>query len=192
MYELIILCRLMVAPSHGYLIAQILNDIIGPYARVSNGRLYPLLAKLQEEGMIVAYEEADRLKRGERQVRSYRITEQGRKRWHDLMMDTTSNPGEYQKFFLQKASYLSYLSPQERMQVIDHYVNYCQAHVLHLKAQAEDLMQLPAEVWERENLHAVPDTIAHVVAQWQLELDWANRLRKRELTQSHQVSLSTI
>ena len=58
MYELIILSILIREKAHGYLIASIINDIIGPYARISNGRLYPLLARLEELGMIVAVDES--------------------------------------------------------------------------------------------------------------------------------------
>ncbi len=174
----------MIRPAHGYLIAQILNDIIGPYAKVSNGRLYPLLAKLEEQGLIVAYEESDAERGNGRQIRSYAITEAGRQRWCELMMDTTSNPGEYQKFFLHKAAYLHLLQPAERMHLLDHYLNYCQAHVLHMKAEAEDLKQLPAEVWQVESLDYVMNTMQHIIAQWQLELDWAISLRERELAQT--------
>jgi hypothetical protein len=39
MYELVILAQLMAYPAHGYLIAKIIND----NARLSSGRLYPLL-----------------------------------------------------------------------------------------------------------------------------------------------------
>ena len=52
MYELMILSILIRQQAHGYLIASIINDIIGPYARLSNGRLYPLLAKLEEAGYV--------------------------------------------------------------------------------------------------------------------------------------------
>jgi DNA-binding PadR family transcriptional regulator len=41
MYELIILSLLMRSPAHGYLIAKIINDMFGPYTKISNGRLYP-------------------------------------------------------------------------------------------------------------------------------------------------------
>ena len=53
MYELIILSLLMREPIHGYLIAKIINDMIGPIAKVSHGWLYPRLAKLEQEGLIV-------------------------------------------------------------------------------------------------------------------------------------------
>ncbi len=179
MYELIILSFLIRNPMHGYLIARIINDMIGPYARFSNGRLYPLLAKLEEEGLIVAYTETTDMHKGERQLHSYQITEEGRKRFHDLMMDTTSNPGDYQKLFLHKVPYLEFLKPTERMYLIDHYVNFCQAHVLHLTAEKEDLAR--TKHMSLSQLDATLNVIQHMIDQWKLELDWANSLREEKL-----------
>ncbi len=51
MYELIVLSLLMRFPLHGYLIAQIANDTIGPWAKLSNGTLYPLLTKFRAPGL---------------------------------------------------------------------------------------------------------------------------------------------
>jgi DNA-binding PadR family transcriptional regulator len=141
MYDLIILSLLMRGSMHGYLISKIINDIIGPIAKISHGWLYPRLAKLEQEGLIVTAAEAKAEQRGERQLRTYQITEAGRKRFHQLMMDTTSNPGEYPKFFWQKVCFLEYIHPAERLHLIDHYINYCQTHILHLKAQAKNLVE---------------------------------------------------
>ena len=96
MYEFLILSQLMKSSAHGYLIASIINDIIGPYARISNGRLYPLLAKMEQDGLIAVRAEPATPFPGDRQLRVYQITEAGKKRWRALMMDTTLNPGEYQ------------------------------------------------------------------------------------------------
>jgi len=49
-YELIILGLLMRWPMHGYLIAGIIDDIIGPHAKISHGRLYPLLGRMEGGG----------------------------------------------------------------------------------------------------------------------------------------------
>lgn len=184
MYELIILSQLMLQPAHGYMIASIINDMIGPYARISNGRLYPLLSKLEKSGLIEPYTEAHIGQLGDRQLRTYKITEAGRKRFHELMMDTTSNPGEYQKIFLQKVATLEFLKPSERLRLIDHYINYCQAHVMHMTAEADDLVQQSPDCgpdWGPARLKAVLDVMQHMVDQWQLELDWAITLREREL-----------
>lgn len=182
MYELIILSLLIRAPAHGYLIAHIINDIIGPYARMSNGRLYPLLTRLQESGLIEIDEDAAREQRGERPARSYRITEAGKKRFHTLMMDITSNPGDYQRIFHQKVAMLFYLSVSERLFLIDHYINYCQAHVLHLLAEQEDLTRSNYHHFQenKSSLIAILDVMQHMTDQWRLEAAWAQRLRERE------------
>jgi DNA-binding PadR family transcriptional regulator len=179
MYELIILSFLIRDPMHGYLIARIINDMIGPYARFSNGRLYPLLAKLEEEGLIVAYTEPRDTHKGERQLHSYQITDEGRKRFHDLMMDTTSNPGDYQRLFLHKVPFLEFLKPSERLYLIDHYVNFCQAHVLHLTAEEEDLAR--TNYLNPSQFDATLNVMQHMIDQWQLELDWAKSLHEKEL-----------
>ena len=186
MYELIILSILMRWSAHGYLIASIINDTIGPYARMSNGRLYPLLARLEEQGLIRINREIEPVSKGDRQHRSYIITEAGRKRFHDLMLDTTSNPGDYQKLFLQKVTVLEFLNATERLYLIDHYINYCQAHVLHLTAEAEELVR---DVNNRgymkpHQLEAIVTVIQHLADQWRLELQWARSLREKELIQT--------
>jgi DNA-binding PadR family transcriptional regulator len=184
MYELIILSHLMLQPAHGYMIASIINDMIGPYARISNGRLYPLLSKLEKSGLIAPANETPASQHSDRQLRTYKITEAGRVRFHELMMDTTSNPGEYQKIFLQKVAMLEFLKPSERLRLIDHYINYCQVHLLHITAEADDLVQRSPDwgpVWGRTRLKAVLDVMQHMVDQWQVEFDWAKSLREREL-----------
>ena len=185
MYELIILSLLMRWNAHGYLISSIINDMIGPYAKVSNGRLYPLLAKLEEQGLIEAYIETEKALKGDRQHRSYKITEEGRKRFHDLMLDTTSNPGDYQKLFLQKVTVLEFLNPVERLYLIDHYINYCQAHVLHLTAEAEDLVRDVNNrgYMRRSQLETIVNVMQHMTDQWRLELEWAKSLREKEVAQ---------
>jgi DNA-binding PadR family transcriptional regulator len=186
MYELIILSLLMREPIHGYLISKIINDIIGPIAKVSHGWLYPRLAKLEQEGLIVASIEGDEGKQGERQLRTYQITEDGRKRFHQLMMDTTSNPGEYSKFFWQKVSYLEYLHPAERLHLIDHYINYCQTHILHLKAQAKNLVEgeVQYHAMDITQLEATLHILRRSTSHWQVDLEYANSLREKEMAQA--------
>src|ERR1700686_4266411 len=92
LYEFILLAQLMNGPAHGYLIAKIINDIIGPFARISYGRLYPLLAKLEENGLIAADIDTASRKQRDRQLRIFSITDAGRMRFQLLMNDTGLNP----------------------------------------------------------------------------------------------------
>src|SRR5262245_45987167 len=102
MYELIILSLLMRGATHGYVIAGVVNDVIGPFARASNGRIYPLLAKLAAEGLIAVSEEATSV--GGRLSRSFSITEAGRARFRQLMLDTSATPRVYRDLFAFKVT----------------------------------------------------------------------------------------
>jgi DNA-binding PadR family transcriptional regulator len=186
MYELIILSLLMRGPSHGYLISKIINDIFGPYTKISNGRLYPLLAKLQSEGLIEILTEpldVTPISKGERHTRSYKITMEGRGRFHVLMMDTTSSLGEYQRLFWHKAHMLEYMQPTERLYLVEHYINYCQAHILHLIAESEDLAKLDHDLMRPSTQHAVLNTMQHMIDVWHLEVSWAQKLHEEVVTE---------
>src|SRR5215469_4418385 len=181
MYELVILGFLMRRPHHGYLISKIINDMIGPFARLSNGRLYPLLAKLEQEGLIAAVETQMEASATDRQHRSFQITEAGRTRFYELMMDTTSNPGDYQRIFWFKLANLHWLEPVDRLYLLDHYISFCQTHVFHLENERRDLEKKATDLYimSDEQLEATLDAMRHLQAQWQLELDSARVWRAR-------------
>jgi len=197
MYEFIILAQLMHGPAHGYMIAKIINDMIGPYARMSPGRLYPLLAKLEQSGLIAIDTEAQSGQHGDRQQRVYKITDAGRMRFLVLMNDTGSSLGEYQKLFAHKVGAFRFIAPAERLRLIDHYIHYCQAHVMHQQAEAEDLIRKVAEMenlacespqlahgfphLDAYSLERIVSVLQHSIDQWQLELDWARSLREKEV-----------
>jgi len=184
-YELIILGTLVGGAFHGYLIAKIVQSILGPYGKMSKGRLYPLLMKLEEGGLIVVEPpsgEAESQARSHIPSRSYRLTEAGRTRFHALMMDTTSYLGEYQRVFLQKVSYFSFLQPQERLQLIEHYIGYCQSLVSYGTTRAEELAISGSD--PQNPFHITSARLAdllvgmrHRIQQWQQELLWAQELR---------------
>jgi DNA-binding PadR family transcriptional regulator len=178
MYELMILSFLMRGPKHGYLIAKIINDIIGPFAKVSNGRLYPLLAKLEAEGLIVPVEDAAE---GERRQRAFHITEAGRQRFHQLMMDTTSNPGDYDKLFWSKVQFFEYLQPAEQLHLIDHYINYCQTHIFYLTSEMSGLAREAPEkgYLTPYQLELTLATMQHLQNRWRWELEQAKEWRAR-------------
>ncbi len=184
MYELIVLTLLMQNPAHGYGIIKVMNDIMGPYSKVSHGRLYPLLAKLEAEGFIAAFDDGQNEQAGGRQLRSYQITKRGQERFHALMTDTISTTGDYQKTFLYKVQGMEFLQPSERLFLLDHYLNFCQAHILYLTARADELERMSVQGTLRMSATRIKTTlnlIRHVADQWRLELDWANQMREQEI-----------
>ncbi|GLV60699.1 hypothetical protein KDH_75180 [Dictyobacter sp. S3.2.2.5] len=178
MYELIVLSLLMRFPLHGYLLAQIANDMIGPWAKISNGTLYPLLNRLERSGLIERAGEvaSPGNEQGEQQARTFRITEAGRKRFHQVMLDTSSNIGDYQRIFHLKMPYLDLLPVRERLHLLNHYLNYCQACVLHLQTHAASLLH---EIGDEQATFR--DLALGSMRQreqlWQAEIEWVRQLR---------------
>jgi DNA-binding PadR family transcriptional regulator len=184
-YELIILGTLMGGPFHGYLIAKIMQNILGPYGKLSKGRLYPLLQKLEEGELIVAEplsEEPESRPRSHIPSRRFRLTEAGRTRFHSLMMDTTSYLGEYQRLFQQKVAYFSFLQPEERLRLVEHYIGYCQSLVSYGSRRAEELarsgMEHPIGMTKAQ-LSDLLTGMQHKIHQWQQEQLWAEALREQ-------------
>lgn len=164
-----------------------MNDIMGPYSSVSHGRLYPLLAKLEAEGFITAFgEEHNEQARG-RQLHRYQITNRGQERFHELMMNIISTTGDYQKTFLYKVQGMEFLQPSERIFLLDHYLNFCQAHIFYFTARAGEIERMAEQGTLRMNStgrRIMLNLIRHVSNQWQLELDWAKQMREQELEQN--------
>lgn len=201
MYEFILLAQLMNGPAHGYLIAKIINDMIGPFARLSYGRLYPLLAKMEENGLITA-ETDDSGKQHDRQLRIFHITDAGRMRFQILMNDTNLNPGEYQKLFAYKVTAFTHVSLADRLRLIDHFINHCQTNIFHLQTEVEDMVIKGAEMDELrrtspEQVHSysrldmysvenIVNVLQHSADIWKLQLEWAKELRQREVKRASQ------
>lgn len=181
MYELIILSLLMRMPMHGYLIVKIANDQIGPWARISSGTLSTILNKLEQTGLIAVMPEETDPPRSGRRMRTYMITQEGRKRFHQLMMDTSSNLGDYQRFFQYKMVFFDLLLPDERLLLLNHYMNYCQITILHLQTEMDGLVHELADQPTPVFLENILRVMQHVLQQWQAEFDWVKSLREVEL-----------
>jgi DNA-binding PadR family transcriptional regulator len=190
MYELVILGFLMRGPFHGYRISKIINDMIGPFARLSNGRLYPLLSKLQQEGLIAPASEPTEGAL-DHQHRSFVITAAGRERFYDLMLDTTSNPGDYTRIFWFKLPYLLQLEPADRLYLLDHYINFCQTHLFHITNEIGDLERKAAQahIMSAEELEVTVGAMRHYRDRWQLELESVRSWRAREVAKMEELIL---
>jgi DNA-binding PadR family transcriptional regulator len=182
MYELIILSLLMRFPLNRYQLAKIVNEKLGPYAKLSNGTLYPLLAKLEEAGFVAAPEQDESGERRNRGSRLFQITNAGRLRFEQLMLDTTSFLADYRQAFQFKVVSLDLLPVARRLYLLNHYITYCQAHVLHHTSGAETLAQELAMLPSTPPLYQerTLTVIRHRVEEWEAEAAWAMRLREEE------------
>jgi len=183
MYELLVLALLMHWPLYAYLIADIANHILGPWERISRGTLSSLLTKLEQAGLIVPADPTQVPFPTDRPSHVFALTPAGRERFYQLMMDTTSNQGTYQRLFRIKALHLEYISPEDRLSLVDHYLSYCQMGLHYQQAQAHDFVTNPIKQSSVSTFYSAValDLMDLVSQQWQLELAWAQRLRERIL-----------
>src|SRR5712692_774368 len=181
MYELLVLALLMHWPLYAYLIAEIANHILGPWERISRGTLSSLLTKLEQAGLIVPADPTQLPFSTDRPSHVFALTPAGRERFYQLMMDTTSNQGTYQRLFRIKALHLEYISPENRLSLVDHYLSYCQMGLHYQQAQAHDFVTNPIKQSSVSTFYSAValDLMDLVSQQWQLELAWAQRLRER-------------
>lgn len=186
MYELLILALLMRDSMHGYLIAKIMNDMIGPETKVSHGSLYPKLKALEQGGFVTTSQATGKTMHHDRQARAYTITGEGREHFHRLMMDMNAHPGEYSKFFWLKVCFFDFLHPAQRLELVDHYIHYCQMHAHHLKTETRNVVDGKAYYHTLSlpqlelTLHALRRASSH----WQIELEYANSLREKEMAKA--------
>jgi DNA-binding PadR family transcriptional regulator len=188
-YELIILGRLMYAPYHGYLIMHVIDEMIGPWQKVSAGTLYPLLARLERDGLIESLAAEDTEAPNRRTARNYAITDAGRARFRDLMLDLVSSVGEYQRVFHLKVPHLEFLTFDEQIELLEHYRDYCRAAIRHQERTNREfegwlggtMPYSPLETGQatREGLENAIITTRHMIEQWRAELDWVDQLQRR-------------
>lgn len=185
MYELLVLALLMHWPLYAYLIAEIANHILGPWERISRGTLSSLLTRLEREGLIAPADPTQVPFPTDRPSRVFALTPAGRERFYQLMMDTTSNQGTYQRLFRIKALNLEYVSPKDQLSLVDHYLSYCQMGLHYQQAAAQDFVTNPIKQRSVSSFYSAvaQDLMEMVSQQWQLELAWAQRLRERIVAQ---------
>src|SRR5215472_8223836 len=188
MYELLVLALLMHWPLHAYRIAKIANEIIGPEEQISTGTLSSLLAKLERAGLISPADPGTTPFPADRPSRVLAITTAGRERFLELMLDTSSHPGTYRRFFHIKALHLDLLPFESQLFLVEHYLAHCKQVLRSKQADAQDVASNPLK-----QEHMNPPFRAEAFAlmrlkteQWQLELAWGQALRERILSRLKQ------
>ncbi len=87
-------------PQHGYGIARRIEQISGDLISVNQGTLFPVLLKLEQEGVIAS---AWRASENNRRARYYRLTRAGRKRLLAETRQWEQTSAMIARFFAAKA-----------------------------------------------------------------------------------------
>lgn len=188
-YELIVLGGLMTGPYHGYFLAKVMNDMLGPWQKISTGNLYPLLARMQRAGLIEPAGPVSSpmpAQSSRQRSRAYAITGAGRQRFGEIMTDTKSAAGDYDRLFRIKVLYFQYLAPAERGELIQHYQDYCRAAIRHQQTETAGLKNWLAGMHSdgtdrtpfvtAAGLRDAIQVMDHTISTWQSEYEWAQQL----------------
>jgi DNA-binding PadR family transcriptional regulator len=121
----------MMGPQHGYKLPVIMQRILGPFHRLSWGTLYPLIRRLEQQGLITSESEQKATshvpERGQPR-KIYAPSEAGRTRFFALMLDPGEYTPDYPDLFAIKLSKFSLLTATQQLLVLQQYREYL--HVL--------------------------------------------------------------
>jgi DNA-binding PadR family transcriptional regulator len=168
MYELFVLGELLDQPLHGYLLREIVNLAIGPVRQMSWGGLYPLVRRLETEGLIEQAKDARHSGARERKV--YRITPAGQERFLFLMLKPEEYSLDYPDLFNIKLTNFDHLSINQRLDVLRHYQGYVRFILDHLQNGTKHVSSQP-RIGEGEREHILR-ALEHRSAVSNADLAW--------------------
>lgn len=134
MLELATLGLLQREPLHGYRLKQQLELFMSSSISVNYGAIYPLLRRLEKRGEISTLT-TDQTDIGLSR-KTYCITEKGRQRWHEKMME---HPHESwvnsRSRFCIKFFFFSNLEASERIKLLEHRLSICQLRLERIEVE---------------------------------------------------------
>ncbi|PWT75937.1 MAG: hypothetical protein C5B60_04665 [Chloroflexi bacterium] len=181
MYELLVLALLMHWPLHAYRIVKIAGEIVGPEEQISTGTLSTVLSQLVKAQLIIPADPTETPFPSDRPSRVYAITQAGRDRFGELMLDVSSHPGTVRRLFHIKALHLEWLPPASQLFLVEYYLSYCRKFLSTKHVDARDMGE---HRLKQEHMspafHEAATALIHLkIDQWQLELAWALSLREQ-------------
>lgn len=143
-YELFVLGELTAGPHHGYLLREILGKVLGPFRQVSWGALYPLLHRLEQDGLVMHdVPKAKTAGQGKEEQRTlYRITGAGRKRFCALMSESVPYKAYDSDLFLAKLGYFDHIPLSEQQAILQHHRGYLQESLDFIQTNLDGVMQI--------------------------------------------------
>jgi|SRR5882724_11528404 len=146
-YELFVLGELMVQPLYGYLLHEIADHMLGPWNPLSWGILYPLIKRLEQDGLTasVVEQHKDQFPRKERGQprRIYSITPAGRERFMALMLQTLEYSRDTPKLFTIKLTKFQFLTPAQRVEILRWYRGYLEGLRAYYETANREIQQNP-------------------------------------------------
>ncbi|MBD0384045.1 PadR family transcriptional regulator [Paenibacillus sedimenti] len=135
MYDLFVLGELMSEDKHGYILQERLQYAVGPTRKISPGTLYPLLSRFVESGWItLQFEEK---KEGGRSRKLYGLTEHGRERFQELMVNPVEHNTDTELTFQFQITYFQYVTKDVQLMCLDQYLGYLHNNLKYVNSLSE-------------------------------------------------------
>ncbi|MDD3224955.1 MAG: PadR family transcriptional regulator [Clostridium sp.] len=115
MNELSILGELMEEPQSGYDLSSAMQSSLGPHRKISYGVIYPLLQKLEKEGLA----KTTNANSDGKIKKITTITEKGKERFLKLMKMPVPNSAHNADIYLIKLDAMQHLTLDEQMKLLD-------------------------------------------------------------------------
>jgi DNA-binding PadR family transcriptional regulator len=135
--EILILAMLQDKPRHGYEIKKAIDIVLRGAVAMNNKVLYPTLKRFEEMGA-VGREVVQQEGKPDRHI--YRLTEQGVELLHSYLCEFTPEQAASHAEFLTRAAFFDYLTPEERLKILETRMAYIKKHLDHtsvLKGMAD-------------------------------------------------------
>ncbi|MCM1981945.1 helix-turn-helix transcriptional regulator [Lyngbya confervoides] len=125
MLELATLGLLQKEALHGYQLTKMLELFMGSCISVNYGAIYPLLRRLERQGLITTLSSTSERPEASSRI-IYRTTAQGHERWRSRMLQTPNESWVNSRArFMIKAFFFAELDPSERIALIQHRLAQC-------------------------------------------------------------------
>lgn len=177
LYELVVLGELLGGPHHGYLLREILGKIFGPFRQISWGALYPLIHRLEQQGLITpqASNLTSQGKSGQRNL--YRITPTGRERFLALIEEAVPYSAYDPDYFIAKLGYFDHITLERQIAIVQHHRGYLQVVVDYLQTTLQHVMA-NEDIPERERLR-IQWVVEFRLNRVQAEIAWVDTMLAR-------------
>lgn len=173
MYDLFVLGQLMDESMNGYLMQQILQQIVGKQRKISFGMIYPLFKRLNEAGYITLN---DYLKGNKRSKKIATITDLGRQRFQELMIQKVPLNPNLEFIYTVKFRNFHQVKPALRQQILNEYKEYLLDSQKSLQQQVTSMKKTPIS---KEDLKNAQWVLSLQQVQMQAALDWVNASLKK-------------
>ncbi|PMD73828.1 PadR family transcriptional regulator [Companilactobacillus nuruki] len=165
MNELFILGELMESPQNGYHLRSSLQVSLGRNRKISFGVLYPLLDKLEKNGLI----KLKVLDKGRTQ-KIATITDKGRQRFFDLMKEDVPVGARSQDIYLIKLDAMQHLSLMEQKDLLMNFIREQQKTIDEERLLIEKFsIDMKKDHWYAEKKQELK------LAEAKVAIDWANK-----------------